>query len=107
MDIGFCVLDGLISMVDKGVLGAASIKKQRYWPKREPAKEVLWHMQNKEIVDVDAVQGSIRGNSYHYMTIKEPNYMMLMMTSYGNLENLEGSDTQRRYKGAGGESVTK
>ena len=33
--------------------------------------------------------------------------MMLMMTTYGMLEHLEGSDTQRRYKGAGGELVTK
>ena len=33
--------------------------------------------------------------------------MMLMMTTHGVLEHLEGSNTQRRYKGAGGELVTK
>ena len=32
---------------------------------------------------------------------------MLMMTTYGTLEHLEGSDTQRRYKVAGGNLVTK
>ena len=64
-------------------------------------------MQTKEVGDMDAVQGSIIGKSYHIMTIKEPNYVMLMMTTYGTLENLEGSDTHRRYKGAGGELVTK
>ena len=41
------------------------------------------------------------------MAIKDPNCVMLMMTTYGTLEHLEGSDTQRRYKGAGGELVTK
>ena len=33
--------------------------------------------------------------------------MVLMMTTYGKLEHFEGSDTQQRYKGAGGEFVTK
>ena len=35
-DIGLCVLEGLISMVDNGVLGLALIKKRRYWPKGFP-----------------------------------------------------------------------
>ena len=64
-------------------------------------------MQNKGVGDVDAVQGSIIGESYHIMSIKEPDYVMLMMMTYGTLENLGGSDTQWRYKGAGGELVTK
>ena len=64
-------------------------------------------MKNKEVGDVDAVQGSIRGKSYHIMAIKEPKYVTLMMKKYGMLEHLEGSDTQRRYKGAGGELATK
>ena len=41
------------------------------------------------------------------MDIKDPDYMMLMITTYGTLEHLEGSDTKRRYKGAGEELVTK
>ena len=64
-------------------------------------------MQNKEVGDAEAVQGSIRGNNYHIMDIKEPDYVMLVMTTYGILEHLEGLDTQRRYKGAGGELITK
>ena len=42
------------------------------------------------------VQGSIRGKSYHIMAIKDPDYKMLMMTTYGTLEQLEGLDTQKR-----------
>ena len=41
------------------------------------------------------------------MAIKEPDYVMLMMTTHGTLEHLEGSGTQKRYKVAGGELVTK
>ena len=41
------------------------------------------------------------------MAIKDPDYVMLRMTTYGTLEYLEGSDTQQRYKGTGEELVTK
>ena len=80
-------------MVEKGVFGPELIKKQRYWPKGVLEEDVLRHMQNKEVGDVDAVQCSIIWKSYH---------IMLTMTAYGTLEHLEGSDTQRRYKRAGG-----
>ena len=51
---------------------------------------------------MDAVHGSIRGKSCHIMAIKEPDCVVLMMTTYGTLEHLDGSDTQRRYKEGGG-----
>ena len=82
-------------------------KKQRYWTKGVPAEEIIWQMQNKEVGDVVAVQDSIRGKSYHIMVIKDPDYVMLMITTYGTLDHLEGSDAQQRYKGAGGGLVTK
>ena len=44
MDIIFCVLEGFISMVEKGVLGSTLIKKWRYWPKGVPSEEILRHM---------------------------------------------------------------
>ena len=56
---------------------------------------------------MEAVQISIRGKIYNIMAINEPDYVMLMMTTYGTLEHLDGSDTYRRYKGAGGELATK
>ena len=82
---GFCVLEGWISMIEKGVLGSALIKKRCYWPKGVSSEDIIWHMQNKEVGDVDSFQGSIRGKSYHIMDIKEPNYLMLMMTTNGTL----------------------
>ena len=53
-------------------------------------------MQNKAFGDVDAVQGSIRRKRYNIMAIKDPDYLMLFRTTYRKLENLGGSDTQRR-----------
>ena len=48
---------------------------------------------------MEAVKGSIIANRHHIMDIKEPYYVVVMMTTYGTLEHLEGLDTQRRYKG--------
>ena len=75
-------------MVEKGVFGLVLIKKRRYWTKAVPADDIVQHMQNKEVGDMDDVQGSMRGKSYHINSINEPLYVMLMMTIYGMLEHL-------------------
>ena len=75
-------------MVEKGVLGSVLMKKRSYWPKVVPAEEILWHMQNQGVGYVDAVKGSIRGRIHHIMAIKEPNYVMLIMTTYETLDHL-------------------
>ena len=75
-------------MVEKGVFGLALIKKRHYWPNGVPEEEIILRMQNKEVEYVDVVQVSIRSKSYHIMAIQEPDYVMLMMTTYGTLENL-------------------
>ena len=94
-------------MVEKGVFWSVLIKKQCYWPKGVPTEEIIRHMQNKEVGDVYSFQGSMRWNRYHIIYIKDPDYVVVMMRTYGTLEHLEGLDTQRRYKGAGWELVTK
>ena len=53
IDRGFCVLEVLISMVEKGVFGSELIKKCRYWPKGVTAEEILWNTKNKEVGDVE------------------------------------------------------
>ena len=107
MDSRFFVLEVLISMVEKGVLGSALIKKRRYCPKGVTAQAIIQHTQNKDVGDVEAVQGSIRGDIYNIMAINDPEYAALMMKTYGTLENLEGSHKHQRYKGVGVELVTK
>ena len=36
---GLCVLEVLVSLIEKGFLGLAVIKKRRYWPKGVPAEK--------------------------------------------------------------------
>ena len=65
-------------------------------------EEIIRHMQRKEVENVYSVTYIISGKSYHIMALKEPDYIMLMMTTYGTLENLEGSEMQWRCKVSGG-----
>ena len=94
-------------MVEKGVLAQELIKQQRCLPKGVPEEKILCRMQNNQVGDVDAVQGLIIGKIYHIIATKYPDYVMLMMKTYGMLENLEGSDTQQKYKGVCGQLATK
>ena len=70
IDSGFFVLEGLILMVDKGVLGSELIKKRRYWPNEMTVEEIILHIQHKEVGYVNAVQVSIIGKRYHIMSIE-------------------------------------
>ena len=90
MNSGLYVLDGLISMVEKGVFGSLLIKKRRYWAKGVTAEEILRHTKNKEVRYVDAVQDSVRGKIYLIIAIQDPNYRILTMKTCGTLGHLEG-----------------
>ena len=64
-------------------------------------------MQRKEVGYMDELPNSIHGNGYHIMALKDPDYVILMMTTYMTLEYLDWLDMQWSYKGSGGEVVTK
>ena len=68
---------------------------------------MIWHMEIKDVGDVDSLSNSIHGKIYQIMDFKKTDYVMIMMTSYGTLENLGGLVTQKRYKLSGRELSTK
>ena len=96
MDRRFYILEGLIFMVEKGVFGSVLIQKRRYCTKGVPEVYIIWNIQQMEVGDLYTFPYTIHGKRYYIMTLKEPNHIMLMMTTYRTLENLEGSDTQYR-----------
>ena len=49
MDLGFCVLVGIITMHNFGVYGQSLIKKRRYWPKNVPGDAIDSHFANKKL----------------------------------------------------------
>ena len=66
LDSGFCVLQGLVELLQKGVYAHALIKKQRYWPKHVPGEQIIQHFNNKDIGDADAICGELDGKFFIY-----------------------------------------
>lgn len=100
LDSGFCVLKGIIELRKKGVFAAALIKKRRYWPKHIRGDDIAAHFADKEVGSVDAWPGVYDNTPFHVVCLKEPNYVMSLMTTYGTLAAV-GDDKPRSWVEAG------
>ena len=94
LDSGFCVLKGIVELKKKGVFAAALIKKRRYWPKHIKGNDIINHFANLDVGDVNALEGTMDGVALHVTAMKEPDYVMQLMTTYGTL-NRFGVDKTR------------
>ena len=88
LDSGFCVLQAIVELKKKGVFAAALIKKWQYWPKHVPGDEIIQHFAEKEVGDVDALKGEMDGVPFYIYAMKEPNYTMMLMSTYGTLTQM-------------------
>ena len=52
----------------------------------------------KEVGYADAISGVIDGQHFHITRMKEPDYTMILMTTYGTLE-ISGNDIKWRING--------
>ena len=100
LDSGFCVLQGIVELRKRGVFAAALIKKRRYWPKHIRGDEIIAHFKDKEVGSVDAWPGTLDGVSFHVFCMKEPDYVMSLMSTYGTLLG-HGVEKKREYKESG------
>ena len=108
LDSGFCVLKGIVELKKVGVYASALIKKRRYWPKYVDGNAINAHFATKDVGDVDAWPGELDGVSYHLFCMKEPDYVMSLMSTYGTTSpNIGQEETRRHYKNANGDDVTK
>lgn len=96
LDSGFCVLKGLVELRKKGVFASALIKKRRYWPKYIPGDEIKKHFEEKEVGVVDCWGGELDGTKFHVQCMKEPEYVMSLMTTYGTSSRF--GEEQTRYE---------
>ena len=83
LDSGFCVLKGLIELRKLGVFAASVVKKRRYWPRYVDGEGIKALFGTKDIGDVDALGGTLDGVPFHLFCMKEPDYVMTMMSTYG------------------------
>jgi hypothetical protein len=101
LDSGFCVLKGIVEVARKGVYAAALIKKRRYWPKHINGDGIKRHFADLPIGSVDALGGKLDGVEFNVFCMKEPDYTMMLMSTYGT--NDRNGDMKRRSWIEGGE----
>ena len=104
LDSAFCVLKAIIELKKKGVFAAALIKKWHYWLKYVPGDSIITHFQDKEIGALDALQGELDNVKFHIVGMKEPDYVMMIMTTYGTLG--EFGEEKKHYMVNGVKHVT-
>ena len=103
LDSGFCVLKALIELRKKGVFASALIKNRRYWPKFIRVDDIKAHFDDKEVGATDSWAGKLDDIPFHVYAMKEPDYVMLLMSTYGTNNHDNGKETRRNWK-AGGEA---
>ena len=94
LDSGFCVLKALVELKKKGVLAHVLIKKCCYWPRHVPRDDIIAHFTNEEVGKVDAIKGVLDDVPFYLFAMKEPDYVMQIMSTYGTLGNLGEEMTQ-------------
>ena len=85
LDSGFCVLEALVELKKAGVFAHAVIKKRRYWPKYILGGLIDNYFSNKNIGEVDCLKGVLDEEPYNIFCMKESEYVMKLMATYGCL----------------------
>ena len=83
LDSGFCVLKGIVELKKHGVYASTLIKKWNYWPKYIKGKAIKQHFEWKQVGDCDSWKGNMDEVPFHVYTMKEPDYVMSLMSMYG------------------------
>ena len=83
MDSSFCVLLALVKLASLGVYTLAVIKKRRYWPKYIDGSNIDAHFDFKEVGQTDCLPGTLEGMEFKVFCMKEEDYVMKLMATYG------------------------
>ena len=59
-----------------------------YWPKHAPGEQIIQHFADKSISSSDAIKGELDGVPFHIYGMKEPDYVMLIMSTHGTMSEL-------------------
>ena len=83
LDNGFCILRAIVELKKGGILAAALIKKRRYWSKHIYGDQINSHFDDKVVGDADSLPGRLDNIPLHIFGVKEPDYIMKLMATYG------------------------
>ena len=85
MDSVFGVLLFVIALKKMVLFSAALIKKRRYWPQYVNRKEIKAHFEDAPVGDSQGFPDKINGVEFDLFFLKEPYYIMTLMSTYGSL----------------------
>ena len=60
-------------------------QKRRYWLKHIPGEDIIAHFTGKPIGAADAIKGELDGMPFYIFGMKETDYVMQIMSTYGML----------------------
>ena len=89
LDSGFCVLKAIIALKKKGVYASALIKKRRYWPRYIKGDAIKAHFEDEVVGVSKRLPGVLDGEKFDIFCLKEPDYVMSLMSTYGSLNTRE------------------
>ena len=95
MDSGFCVLQALVKLASFGVYSSAVIKKRRYWPKYIDGDRIDSQFDFAEVGQTNSLPGTLDGKKFKVFCMKEEDYVMKLMATYGALQSVDEGATQR------------
>ena len=65
------------------MFASALIKKRQYCPKYIKRDAIKAHFENKNVGDADSWAGTLDNIPFHVYAMKEPDYVMSLMSTYG------------------------
>ena len=83
LDSGLGVLKGIVELKKHGVYASALIKKRKYWPKHIKGDAIKQHFDEKAVGDCNSWKGKMEEVPFHVYAMKEPDYVMSLMSTYG------------------------
>ena len=103
LDSFFCVLKGIVELKKHGVYASALIKNQKYWPKYIKGGAIRDHFKDENVGDCNSWKGSMEEVPFHVYAMKEPDYVMSLMSTYGTNQR-SGKDTTHEWVDGSGNS---
>jgi Transposase IS4 len=108
LDSGLCVLQGLIELKKIGAFASAVIKKRRYWPKYVPGEATNAYMNTTypdKIGQCDSLHGMLDNVPYDLFVMRDGDYNMKLMSTYGQLLPKENAKDKPRKLNTTGELI--
>ena len=94
LDSGFGVLEALLILKKQGVFASSLVKKWRYWHKHIKGDKIMTALENIEVGTTKRQPGELAGVKFDLFCLKEPDYNMILMSTYGSLScNVDQRDS--------------